>query len=267
MSVCLVTLWDLMEQFHAGIFMQHVRNIEHSLHRVSNGERALASNVHVHIQAMQAKCAQVGLPVAGAKLADADHVLRGMWGNDAWKQLGSIGTDFATTVALELRAKKFVQLTASRAEYFSQLQPFSEKVNERFPSAIDDIEGAAKCLALDQGTACVLHLMRVMEVGLKTLAAPLGVPYAPSWESYLTQIARNIAIPHGKKPPKWKKHEPFFRDVSGDLVNVKQAFRNPTMHVGRKYSPDEAEDIFRAVRAFMQRLEAGIPTKRAKRQP
>src|SRR5258708_7512857 len=62
-------------------------------------------------------------------------------------------------------------------------------VLDKFPSAILDMEEAGKCLAFDRNTACVFHCMRVMEVGLKTLASALGIPYAPSWESYLTQIS------------------------------------------------------------------------------
>ena len=43
-------------------------------------------------------------------------------------------------------------------------------------------------------------------------------------------------------------------DVMGDLQAVKLAWRNPTMHIVKKYSEDEASRIFDAVRGFMQRL-------------
>jgi HEPN domain-containing protein len=129
-----------------------------------------------------------------------------------------------------------------------------KEVNDRLPDAIDDIEDAGKCLALGQGTACVLHTMRVLEVGLRTLARALNIPFAPSWESYLRQIGDNIGQKHASKSPKWKKDEKFYRDLSGDLLTIKQAWRNPTMHVDRKYSIEEAEQIFQAAEHFMQRL-------------
>ena len=44
-----------------------------------------------------------------------------------------------------------------------------------FPSANNDILEASNCLALERGTATVMHLMRVAEVGLKALASALGV--------------------------------------------------------------------------------------------
>ena len=159
----------------------------------------------------------------------------------------------------ELRSIMFFSINSSRVQYFLGAPLLGPGVSDRFSEAIDDIEGAGKCLALDQGTAAVLHLMRVMEVGLRALARVLGIPYAPSWEGYLQQIQARIATKHKTKKVKWKRDENFFRDVSGDLLTVKQAWRNPTMHVGRKYSADEAEEIFRAVRSFMQRLANGLP--------
>jgi hypothetical protein len=159
----------------------------------------------------------------------------------------------------------FFRLSNGAEALYTNSQPFGSEVNDAFPGAIDDIEGAAKCLALEQGTATVLHLMRVMEVGLRALAKALGIPYAPSWESYLLQISTKIAAKHKTKGVKWKRDEPFFRDVSGDLITIKQAFRNPTMHVGRKYSPDEAREIYHAVCIFMQRLATRLSLKPSSR--
>jgi hypothetical protein len=129
------------------------------------------------------------------------------------------------------------------------------------PAAIDDIEEAGKCLALGRATACVLHTMRILEVGLKALAKALNIPYAPSWESYLKQISDQIAAKHKNKTTKWKREEKFYRDLSGDLLLVKQAWRNPTMHIDRKYGIDEAEQIFNAAKIFMQRLASHFTEK------
>jgi hypothetical protein len=103
--------------------------------------------------------------------------------------------------------------------------------------------------------------MRVMEVGLKGLARGLDIPYAPSWESYLRQIETKITEQHSKKKRIWKRNEPFYRDTAGDLQMVKIAWRNPTMHIVKSYTPEEAEDVFRAVRSFMQRLATRFTQK------
>jgi hypothetical protein len=103
--------------------------------------------------------------------------------------------------------------------------------------------------------------MRVMEEGLKLLAKLLGIPYAPSWESYIRQISENISQKHRKKGIRWKKDEPFFKEVLGNLESIKIAWRNPTMHIVRRYDDEEAEQIFIAVRLFMQRLAGRLTTK------
>lgn len=154
----------------------------------------------------------------------------------------------------ELDERQFLYVPPELERYYKDPMLMGREVNDRFPQAIDDIEGAGKCLALQEGTACVLHTMRVMEVGLKALGAALKIPYAPSWESYLKQIADKIALKHKNKTKAWKRDERFYRDLSGDLLTVKQAWRNPTMHVDRKYAPHEAEQIFQATTHFMQRL-------------
>src|SRR5690606_26266986 len=124
----------------------------------------------------------------------------------------------------------------------------------KFAKANRDIEHGAKALACGLGTAAVFHMMRVMEHGLKVLAKGLGIPYAPSWESYLSQIETRIKTKHKAKGVAWKRDEPFFRDILGDLQAVKIAWRNPTMHIVRHYDQDEGDDVFRAVKRFMNRL-------------
>lgn len=158
----------------------------------------------------------------------------------------------------QLKSRLFLFIEPSRASYYKHLQLFGQQVNDNFPSAIDDIQDAGNCLALGQGTACVMHLMRVMEAGLKALAKGLKIPYAPSWESYLSQIEKNIGAKHASKSPAWKKKEKFYRDLSGDLLTIKQAWRNPTMHIERRYEVDEAEVIFKAVCTLMKRMATGL---------
>jgi hypothetical protein len=168
-----------------------------------------------------------------------------------------ISSRFAELIA---RMGDEAQLTAcliiprDRAQYYEDKPLFGLEVNDRFPSAILDISEAGKCLACGRGTATVFHLMRVMEVGLKTVAGALAIPYAPSWESYLKQINDRIAVKHKSKGIRWKRDEPFFRDVAAHLQTIKLAWRNPTMHIVNHYDRDAAMDVFNAVKTFMRHL-------------
>lgn len=181
--------------------------------------------------------------------------VNGMIGrNEAVEDIIRAIQDLENRLFDELCEREFLYVASEKAKFYKEPMLFGKDVNDRFPQAIDDIEEAGKCLALNQGTACVLHTMRVLEVGLKALANALKIPYAPSWESYLNHISAQINTKHKNKTARWKKDEAFYRDVSGDLILIKQAFRNPTMHADRKYSADEAEQIFIAAKTFMCRI-------------
>ena len=165
----------------------------------------------------------------------------------------------------QLRNHFYYHVPLEYVPYYVSELPFGEDVFEAFPSAQKNIENAGKCLALGQGTASVFHLMRVMEAGLRALAKALDVQYMPSWEAYLTKIEKCIDEPHKNKSSAWKRKEPFYREIAGDLSKVKFAWRNPTMHIERDYEPWEAEEIYKAVRTFTQRLATKVRERRRKR--
>jgi hypothetical protein len=48
--------------------------------------------------------------------------------------------------------------------------------------------------------------------------------------------------------------EPFFSTATVNLRAVKDAWRNPTMHVERVYDEELATELWGAVRAFMRHL-------------
>ena len=147
-----------------------------------------------------------------------------------------------------------------RRKYFvGASDMFGQEVADKLPIAISDMEDAGKCLACGLGTATVFHSMRVMEAALQALAKLLNIPYAPSWESYIRQIETKINEKHKSKTAKWRRDEAFFREILGNLQTIKISWRNPTMHIVRRYSEEEAEEIFVAVRSFVKRLASRLP--------
>lgn len=175
-------------------------------------------------------------------------------GAKSYKELGHRSGILRARIQDELSQFCLLSITSEKAAYYNNLVPFGNQVSDFFTLAIKDIEEASKCLALDRGTAAVFHLMRVMEEGLKALARLLGISYAPSWESYIRQIADRISQKHRRKGVRWKRDEAFFKEILGNLESIKMAWRNPTMHIVRQYDIEEAEQIFAAVRLFMGRL-------------
>src|SRR6185437_2901923 len=92
----------------------------------------------------------------------------------------------------ELKEAMFFRVRPSSRTFIDQPKLFGDDVFNSFASANDDICEAGNCLALERGTACVLHLMRVMEVGLSVLAKNLGVARRNDWGAYLRSIDEEL---------------------------------------------------------------------------
>ncbi|WP_069095406.1 hypothetical protein [Methyloligella halotolerans] len=64
----------------------------------------------------------------------------------------------------------------NRSKFYSADTPlFGESVEKKFKNAAFEVEEAGKCLALRRSTACVFHLMRVLEVGIRSVARSLSI--------------------------------------------------------------------------------------------
>lgn len=160
----------------------------------------------------------------------------------------------------ELERGQFFMVLPPKVTYYSEAATkLGEEVNKAFPSAQPDIEHAAKCYAFGRNTAAVFHLMRVMEVGLRALENSLKDPSIdpknnPNWGTILRRCDDELKLPSPKRSFDWAADEQFYCDATANLRAVKDAWRNPTMHVERDYDDDEALDIFNAVRGFMRQL-------------
>jgi hypothetical protein len=152
---------------------------------------------------------------------------------------------------------KAIYFVSNRVELLEVSEPlFGSAVDEKFPSARFDIEEAGKCLALGRATASVMHLMRAMELGLGYLAQALNLTLTTeNWNTILNDIEKEIrSRTKGTHGDQWKEDEPFFAEAATHFRLVKNAWRNHAAHARVKYTPEEADEIFRSVRSFMRHL-------------
>lgn len=152
----------------------------------------------------------------------------------------------------ELKARQVMTLSPRHAGYFSSTAAFGESVETAFPSTAFDIAEAANCRALGRWTASVMHLMRVVEVGLGALARFHDVDPGANWNTTLNQIeakTREVAKrTHGQEMEQWAA------EAAAHLRFVKNAWRNHAMHPLEKYDEERAVAIFDNTRTFMQQL-------------
>jgi len=145
-----------------------------------------------------------------------------------------------------------VKLSAYQAKEFL----FGEIVVDSFPSAGYDIDEAGKCYALSRSTACVFHLMRVVEIGLRALCAALNVELSPNvnWLAILnTKLAPAIDhLPNNNETERERRKD--MQLIHTHFHAIRLALRNDTMHPKATYTDEEAGEVLRHVETFMKHL-------------
>jgi hypothetical protein len=161
----------------------------------------------------------------------------------------------------ELSLMQFLHISSDMAKYYRPTSPlFGTSIEAKFLSVAFELDEAAKCLALGRPTASVFHLMRIVELGVRTTARCLQIPdptkpYERNWGNILRTIRdEGIAVKWPTPGARMSGDCALFEELYASLDAVRNPWRNATMHVERKYTDDEAEHIFVAVKGFMVKL-------------
>jgi hypothetical protein len=171
----------------------------------------------------------------------------------------------------EAGTKCLVQIPVDRASY---LRAFTAETQSATPTLLEqqwtpvfdvfphtkyDATEAFKSYAMGRHTACVFHLMRVVEHGLTSLGSVFGVSLShTNWAVAIERVESKIREMH--KDSTWKLRadckdlQQFYSQCVSHVGIIKDAWRNYTAHAHGKYDEQEALDIMTGVRAFMQKL-------------
>jgi hypothetical protein len=150
--------------------------------------------------------------------------------------------------------------TKERELYEPQIPLFGANFETRFSGGgAFELDEAAKCLSLGRATACVFHLMRLMEIAVRAVARCLNIPdpIQPadrSWGAVLKKVRDGIDAKWSTVAARLAGDGEAFDSLYASLDAVKNPWRNSTMHPANKYTLEEAEHVFAAVRGFMMKL-------------
>lgn len=259
-----ITLWELMRHFDglgfATLFagLQRVETAATILPTGSVNAETAATNLIPLFAEVEASCNELGLPIGAQKAKTSqDRVRSGC----STIEVGVECNGLAEIIRYELGAYIFMYIEPTRAALYTESNLFGQEVAETFPSSSFDIEEAGKCLALNRSTACVFHLMRVMEAGLYAIADNLVITnLQENWHNAIEQIESAVrSLP--RSTPEEKDTVSFSFDAVAQLFNVKEAWRNRTAHSGHIYTEEKAQQIFDNVRGFMQILASRLSEK------
>ncbi|OMG55198.1 hypothetical protein BJN45_08645 [Azonexus hydrophilus] len=240
------------------------------------------SDVRQHTKALIDTCIDLGMNVTQSAALRVSYEIEhpevdGVSGNigfrgDALLRLKRFLQGTVHCFENEAEPKTALILPPDMAKYYDSSHPhFGELVQAQFPSAAYEIEEAAKCLAVSSDTAVAFHLMRTVELGIQAVSKCLGIPDPTkeaerNWGAILRKVKSAMAEFDSGTSKHWSNpaERDYFDSAYMTLDAVKNVWRNPTMHVDKKYNPDEAMSMFIAVRSFMTKLasrmdEQGLP--------
>lgn len=163
------------------------------------------------------------------------------------------------SLSKELSIARFIHVPQDKVTFYDNHQLF-QYVVAKFPSAALDIREAGTCFALARPTACVFHLMRVLEKGLHAFAGSLGVSFPAAielenWAKIIDKIEGEIRKLQNQPKSNQKSADlQFSSEAATEFRYFKDAWRNHVAHSRTAYTDPEAQKIMQHVAEFMQHL-------------
>ncbi len=255
----LVSLREIMKPFYAQTWLTRIRMLEAALNNRTRTEFDYPDRVKVEdvFHGIEEECIEQDLRSAAISARKMTTLLS--QAEIPYERFRELVVEIQERIIDDTTVRRFLSLTDGEGKYYDEWWLGWRETMYRFPSILSDVEEASKCLALNRATACVFHLMRVMEFGLRALRASLKeAPLDPdkhyTWGNLLDRCTKELAKPLADRSPEWRTDEAFYSGATTRLIGVKDAWRNPTMHVRSKYTEEEALDIWNHVKAFMAHL-------------
>ena len=165
-----VSLWDML-RFYADKLVEILNMIDRVESMLIEPETFLKNEGVVtfyasRVKEMQEHLEEVRLPLS-AKQASKLHMILATKNSYSPESAGILlkrcSEELRERLADELAGRTFFYVSDHEG-LLSDPLPFGEPVGEAFPSAQYDISEAGRCLVLKRSTACVLHLMRALEL-------------------------------------------------------------------------------------------------------
>jgi len=162
-----------------------------------------------------------------------------------------------SSLLIELRNRlMFIVPSTEDAKYYyvrgASHSFWSEKVMYAFP---DDAIEAGNCFAVGRYTACVFHLMRMMEKVVQEFATKVeathkdGTPVEIKNEEWFQiEIAVSRAI---NNMPKGELKDKYSASLAS-LSAVRAGWRNLTMHPKQSYTEEQAKTLMDSVKLFIE---------------
>ncbi len=162
----------------------------------------------------------------------------------------------------EMEMTHFLSVREDEWQYLTESEPFGKQVATAFPSAIFDLQEAAKCRAFERWTAVVFHLSRVAEIAMVSIGERVGYkspkPGFGEVLKYMDNQLKKAREDHSNANPLFRGDLEFLSGVTAQMHAVNQAWRAKVSHLDKKYPEEEALRIWDATKGLMQNLSTKL---------
>jgi len=169
----------------------------------------------------------------------------------------------------ELTEPAFLIVEPEKRELYEQTEPpFGRIVWDVFGDAQRDVAAAGRCLALNEWTACVVHLMRALEAPLRVIAEKVGTTFPTpmefeNWKNIIDKIesdvnARVKALEQAKKSGARNDALKAYGEAVLQFRHFKNIWRNNAAHSRDHYDERDAQRVYEAVKDFMQTIAGAV---------
>ncbi len=251
----LVSLWEIMQYAEDEVHFVPFGNMFFLLGCLDAPPSISETNAiqfSAHIEACIPDMERLGLRVSAVQ---AKALLEMLEGTHPVTNIHDQITALRSSLTIELDLTVFLHVKHEDARFYREpLDNITEDVENRFSSTLEDLREAARCYGLGRSAASVFHAMRAAEVGLIALGKDLKVQAATdkNWSVLLNEIESAIKrVDEASHGTNWRESRRWYAEVSAQLHNFKDAWRNDVMHVHRNYDQSRAREILAATRAFM----------------
>src|ERR1019366_8708940 len=160
------------------------------------------------------------------------------------------------TLRAELDSMLFKAIPRERALYCAPKWLEDTSIPNKLGDTIEEFHKAGRCFAYSENTACIFHLMRVVDFCLRKVCESLGETYdARNWHGIADAITKKMETKYKQKTDDWKKQERFYAEILTDIQALSRGHRNPSLHeLEKQYDEREARYLITVVEGFARHV-------------
>jgi hypothetical protein len=262
----LISLWEMLPfaQSESILAFSEVKDILDYVFKLKqkepaqNADKTLKNDITNHLGCAELVAAKLGLTNSSQRILKTKLNLR-----FATLNVSEIYTILKDTVEIflkELGDAKLLIVSPEALKWNNQEELFGEYVNKIFPEANSEIKSAGNCLAAEENTAAVFHLMRVAELGLRRLAKSLRVRLAyqiefATWTNITDKLDEKLReLKSTKRSISREKKLHFYSGLLLEIRAFQYLWRDPVMHARFTFDHEQAVNTFKHVQIFMATL-------------